>query len=162
MVEPLTFRLNGRAVQIPRGPPRSLLAMLRVELGLTGTKYGCGEGECGACTVLLDDRPVRACQVKVAEIENRRVTTVEGLADGEKLSPVQRAFAETGAYQCGYCTPGMVVAATAFLKEHPQPSAAEVRVALESHICRCGGYSRILEAVLRAAQTSEHPREGVP
>ena len=148
------FELNGAPVRIGRSPERSLLHALRFELGLTGTKYGCGEGECGACTVLLDDHPVRSCEVSVAGLEGSRVVTIEGLSVGGRLSPVQQAFAELGAFQCGYCTPGMIVGATALLRTSPHPSDREVREALNGHLCRCCGYSRILAAVRRAAEIS--------
>jgi aerobic carbon-monoxide dehydrogenase small subunit len=137
-----------------------LLAVLREELGLTGTKYGCGEGECGACTVLLDGAPVHACQIPVAEAAGKEVTTVEGLSEGGTLNPVQRAFLEVGAYQCGYCTPGMVVRATALLRANPSPSRDEIAAALEGNLCRCCGYLRILAAVERAATIAGARREG--
>jgi aerobic-type carbon monoxide dehydrogenase small subunit (CoxS/CutS family) len=148
----LSLRVNGRAEALPVLPERSLLAALRHDLGLTGTKYGCGEGECGACTVLLDGVAVRACQVPLSEAGGREVVTIEGLAgpSGE-LSPVQRAFAEVGAFQCGFCTPGMIVAATALLSRDPAPSRDEIESALDGNVCRCGGYLRILAAIDRAA-----------
>jgi len=147
----IPLRVNGRAEAVPLLPERSLLAALRYDLGLTGSKYGCGEGECGACTVLLDGAAVRACQIPLAEVGDRDVVTIEGLAapSGE-LSPVQRAFAEVGAFQCGFCTPGMVVAATALLARKSAPSREEIEAALEGNLCRCGGYLRILKAVERA------------
>jgi aerobic-type carbon monoxide dehydrogenase small subunit (CoxS/CutS family) len=143
--------VNGRPESLPALPDRSLLAALRHDLGLTGTKYGCGEGECGACTVLLDGVEVRACQVPVSEAGGREVVTIEGLAGpAGELSPVQRAFAEVGAFQCGFCTPGMIVGATALLSRVPTPSRDEIESALEGHVCRCGGYLRILKAIERA------------
>jgi aerobic-type carbon monoxide dehydrogenase small subunit (CoxS/CutS family) len=154
----LQLTVNGRTRSVRPAPDRSLLAVLRSELGLTGAKFGCGEGECGACTVLLDGNPVRACQVRIAEVDGRDVTTVEGLATGDRLNSVQRAFAELGAFQCGYCTPGMVVRATALLRANPSPTDPEIREALEGNICRCGGYARILQAVeLAARRTREGP-----
>ncbi len=144
--------VNGKEVKLARDPDRSLLEALRVELGLTGAKYGCGEGECGACTILLGGRPVRSCQVRVGELEGLEVTTVEGLARDGHLNPAQRAFAELGAFQCGYCTPGMVVRTTALLRATPDPSEEDIREALEGNVCRCCGYSRILRAVGRAAE----------
>ncbi len=149
------LEVNGAPVSAPRRPERTLLQLLRIELGLTGTKLGCGEGECGACTVLLDGEPVRACQVAVDGLDGVRVVTVEGLRRDGRLSPVQAAFAELGAFQCGYCTPGMVVSATALLRRRPHPSEAEVRAALTGNLCRCCGYPRILAAVQRAAELAE-------
>jgi aerobic-type carbon monoxide dehydrogenase small subunit (CoxS/CutS family) len=145
------LRVNGRAETVPVLPERSLLVALRHDLGLTGTKYGCGEGECGACTVLLDGIAVRACQIPMSEAAGREVVTIEGLTgrSGE-LSPVQRAFAEVGAFQCGFCTPGMIVGATALLARRTNPSRDEVVSALEGNVCRCGGYPRILKAIERA------------
>ena len=151
------LRVNGHVRSIPGGSERSLLAVLRDELGLTGTKYGCGEGQCGSCTVLVDGAPVRSCQIPVGEIGEREVTTVEGLAIDGILNPVQAAFAELGAFQCGFCIPGMIVSATALLRNNPSPSEIEIRTALEGNLCRCCGYARILRAVERA---SERAREG--
>jgi aerobic-type carbon monoxide dehydrogenase small subunit (CoxS/CutS family) len=156
----IPLRVNGRDEALPVLPDRSLLAALRHDLGLTGTKYGCGEGECGACTVLLDGMAVRACQIPVSEAAGREVRTIEGVAgpSGE-LSPLQRAFAEVGAFQCGYCTPGMIVAATALLSREPAPSPDEIESALEGNVCRCGGYVRIRKAIEMASgrRTKERP-----
>lgn len=154
-------KVNGSVRSARRDPDRSLLAFLRNDLGLTGTKYGCGEGECGACTVLLDGDPVRACQVRIGEVGERAVTTVEGLAKDGVLNPVQRAFAEIGAFQCGFCTPGMVVSATALLRTNRSPSRVEIRKALEGNLCRCCGYTRILRAVERASELAVEGR-GTP
>lgn len=153
----LAFRLNGSELRVHRRPARPLLRLLRVELGLSGTKYGCGEGECGACTVLLDGSPVRSCQVDVGELDGADVVTIEGLREAGQLNAVQRAFAEVGAFQCGFCTPGMVVSATALLRANPRPSDPEIRTALEGNICRCCGYVRILAAVHRAAELAAAP-----
>jgi nicotinate dehydrogenase subunit A len=153
-VASLEFRVNGRGVRLIPTPDRTLLTVLREELDLTGTKYGCGEGECGACTVLVDGAVRRSCQVTLAEVAGRTVTTVEGLAADGRLTAVQRAFLAVGAYQCGYCTPGMVVAASALLARNPHPSRDEIADALEPNVCRCGGYLRILAAVERAASRS--------
>ncbi len=155
----IRLNLNGQESSIQVDPSRSLLCVLRDELGLTGTKYGCGEGQCGACTVLAGGEPVRACQLPVGEVGARPIVTVEGLAPDGTLSPVQQAFAELGAFQCGFCTPGMVVNVTALLHRTARPSLSEIRTALEPNLCRCGGYSRILKAVERAAELS---REGRP
>jgi aerobic-type carbon monoxide dehydrogenase small subunit (CoxS/CutS family) len=139
-------------------PDRHLLYALREELGLTGTKYGCGEGECGACKVLMDGVAVRACQTPLGEAVGHSITTIEGLAHGEPLHPVQQAFVEAGAFQCGFCTPGMIIAAAALLARSPRPSDAEVRASLDGNLCRCGGYLRILDAVQRASRRlSESP-----
>ena len=154
--------VNGERRSVPRSPERNLLELLRVELRLTGTKYGCGEGECGACTVLLDGAPVPSCQVPIAEADGATVVTVEGLASGGALNPVQRAFLEVGAFQCGYCTPGMVVRATALLAQSPSPSVEEILEEMEGNLCRCGGYSRIVQAVRRAAGLANGASRGAP
>ena len=154
--------VNGARCAVKGGPESSLLQLLRDELGLTGTKYGCGEGSCGACTVLVDGEAARACQLRTGEVEGRAVTTIEGLARDRRLSPVQRAFAQLGAMQCGYCTPGMVLAATALLASAPDPSEAEVRTALAENICRCGAYPRILAAVRLAAELARDPDSSAP
>jgi aerobic-type carbon monoxide dehydrogenase small subunit (CoxS/CutS family) len=157
----LSLKINGVPQPVRVAPDRSLLSVLRTELNLTGTKYGCGEGACGSCTVLLDGKPHQSCQVPVGEVGRREVTTIEGLARDGHLTPVQRAFAELGAFQCGFCTPGMVVRATALLREHPVPSELEMREALDNNVCRCCGYAGILRAVRRAselaAESSEAP-----
>ena len=150
--------VNGTTAAVPLEPERSLLEVLRFDLGLTGTKYGCGEGECGACTVLLDGAPVRACSVPLSEALGRRVLTIEGIGSPERLSAMQRAFVELGAFQCGFCTPGMIVRATALVARSPDPSAAEIRTAMEPQICRCGGYARILAAVHRGAELARDDR----
>lgn len=148
------FRLtvNGRAQSVDTPGDRPLLEVLREELGLTGTKYGCGEGQCRACVVLLDGRPTPSCVTPVRNAANRRVTTIEGLAADGRLTPVQRAFLEEQAFQCGYCTPGMVLEAEALLDRTPSPSEAEIRQGLNGHICRCTGYPRIVDAVRLAAR----------
>jgi len=147
------IRVNGEEHHVALASERNLLIVLREELGLTGTKYGCGEGECGACKVLLDGVAVRACQTPVGEAVGHEVTTIEGLARGEELHPVQQAFLEAGAFQCGFCTPGMIVAVASLLRRLPEPSDDEIRAALDGNICRCGGYLRILDAVHRASRT---------
>jgi aerobic-type carbon monoxide dehydrogenase small subunit (CoxS/CutS family) len=154
------LRVNGVDHPIRLDRDRSLLYVLREELGLTGTKYGCGEGECGACKVLLDGLAVRSCKTPVGEAVGRSITTIEGLADGETLHPVQQAFVETGAFQCGYCTPGMILAAVSLLNQNHRPSEDEVRAALDGNLCRCGGYLRILEAVQRASRRSSRSDAG--
>lgn len=161
---PIAVRLtvNGERRSVPRSPDRSLLELLRFDLGLTGTKYGCGEGECGACTVLLDGAPVPSCQVSVGEADGATLVTVEGLATGGKLNPVQQAFVELGAFQCGYCTPGMVVRATALLAQSPDPSEEEILEEMEGNLCRCGGYARIVRAIRRASELAKQSRGGRP
>ena len=143
--------INGllREVAVPAN--RTLLDLLREDLDLTGTKHGCGEGDCGACTVLLDGEPVNACLVLAAEAEGREVTTIEGLASGALLHPVQQAFVDAGAVQCGYCTPGMVLVAAALVARNPSPTESDVRHALSGNFCRCTGYQKIVEAVLTAS-----------
>jgi isoquinoline 1-oxidoreductase len=165
---PATLVVNGALRPIAQGPDRSLLFVLRDELGLTGAKPGCGEGACGACTVLLDGEPVRACQVHLSEVSGRTVRTVEGLAAGGMLHPVQQAFLEVGAFQCGYCTAGMVMSAVALLEREPDPDDGQVREALHPNVCRCCTYPRILRAVHRAAQLAgptsggDRPGTGTP
>jgi carbon-monoxide dehydrogenase small subunit len=143
--------INGllREVAVPAN--RTLLDLLREDLDLTGTKLGCGEGDCGACTVLLDGEPVNACLVLAAEAEGREVTTIEGLASGALLHPVQQAFVDAGAVQCGYCTPGMVLVAAALVARNPSPTESDVRHAISGNFCRCTGYQKIVEAVLTAS-----------
>jgi aerobic-type carbon monoxide dehydrogenase small subunit (CoxS/CutS family) len=153
--------INGTSRSLPEDRAQPLLRFLREGLGLWGTKYGCGEGECGACTVLLDGLPVPACRTRVSEVAGRRVVTIEGLSRDGRLSPVQRAFAEAGAFQCGFCTPGMVVRATALLRTRPDPEEREIREALEPNICRCGGYPGILRAVRLAATLAREPGGGL-
>jgi aerobic carbon-monoxide dehydrogenase small subunit len=145
----LTVNGDRRTVQSP--PARPVLEVLRDELGLTGTKEGCSVGVCGACSILVDGRLMSACLVPLGMVADREVTTVEGLADGERLSPVQQAFLECGGFQCGICTPGQVVAATSLLAECPKPSPAQVREFMMGNICRCTGYYSIVNAVLTAS-----------
>jgi len=133
---------------------RPLLHALREELGLTGAKYGCGEGQCGACTVLLDGKAVRSCLVTVKQAEGKKITTIEGLESNGKLHPVQEAFIVEDALQCGYCTAGMIMGAVGLLQSKPKPSATEIKSGLQGHVCRCGTYPRIVEAVRRAAQNA--------
>jgi carbon-monoxide dehydrogenase small subunit len=144
----MRFVLNGRAVSFEGSSARRLLDVLREDLGATGTKEGCGEGECGACSVLVDGEVVNSCLVAVGQVEGCQVTTVEGLADGGRLTALQQAFIERGAAQCGICTPGMLLAAHALLEENPRPSEDDVRVGLAGNLCRCTGYTKIIDAVL--------------
>jgi len=148
----LTLDVNGAKHPVDVAPEESLLSVLRERLSLTGTKYGCGEGQCGACTVLLDGRPVRSCRTKVSEAAGKKVITVEGLSSGDSLHPVQAAFLDVEAFQCGFCTPGMIVSAVALLSTKPAPSVEEIATALGGNVCRCGTYPRIVTAVTQAAR----------
>ena len=147
----MTFTVNGRKRTVTTDPQRSLLDVLREDLKLTGPKYGCGEGQCRACTVLVDGKAVASCVTPVAEADETSVVTIEGLAQGETLHPVQEAFLAENAFQCGFCTPGMILGTVALLKEKPHPSEAEIRSRLDRHLCRCCHYPTILKAVHRAA-----------
>ena len=148
----IRFRLNGRPTSFDTDDDRKLLWVLRTDLGLTGAKYGCGIGACGACTVLIDGKAVRSCVTPLKAVRDREVTTIEGLARDGALHPLQQAFLEHGGYQCGYCTPGMILTASALLREDPSPSREEVAARLEHNLCRCGAHTRILDAVEAAAQ----------
>ena len=147
MPEPIQFSLNGQPVRLETEPDRPLLWVLRGDLELTGTKYGCGEGMCGACTVLIDGTAERSCLLTVATVAGKEVTTIEGLASGDELHPVQQAFVEHDALQCGYCTPGMVLASVALVAQKPQASEAEIVAGLDANLCRCGAHKRIVQAV---------------
>lgn len=151
MTEAIQFTLNGKPVRLAVEPERRLLWVLRTDLGLTGTKYGCGEGLCGSCTVLVNERAVRSCQLPVKDIKGKKVTTIEGLAKNGKLHPLQKAFVKHDALQCGFCTPGMLMNAWGFLKEKPTPSREEIIRAMEDNLCRCGSHTRILRAIQEAA-----------
>jgi carbon-monoxide dehydrogenase small subunit len=146
----IALRVNGRSVSLDVDGSELLADVLRDRLGLFGTRLGCHEGVCGSCSVLLDDAPVRACLVLAGQADGSSVTTVEGLADGEALSPLQAAFVEHGAAQCGYCTSGMLVTATALLRAEPAPGPERVREALAGNLCRCTGYGKIVDAVVAA------------
>ena len=148
--------VNGTTHEADR-PARSLLSWLRFDLGLTGTKYGCGEGLCGACTVLVDGQPLRACLSTVGAVAGGEITTIEGLADGETLHPVQEAFVAEQAMQCGYCIPGFIMSSVGLLSREPHPSSEQIREALAEHVCRCGTYVRIQRAVERAGQPTDGP-----
>jgi aerobic-type carbon monoxide dehydrogenase small subunit (CoxS/CutS family) len=147
----IALTVNGRQVTVATDPQRPLLDVLREDLQLTGTKYGCGEGQCGACTVLLDGRRVRSCSTPVAKADGKTVLTIEGLAKGDVLHPIQEAFLAEGAFQCGYCTPGMIMSAVALLNQTPEPTDAQILAWMDGNVCRCCGYPRILKAVRRAA-----------
>jgi aerobic-type carbon monoxide dehydrogenase small subunit (CoxS/CutS family) len=143
--------INGAKRRVAADDGRSLLSVLREELDLTGTKYGCGEGRCGACTVLLDGQPVRSCRTGVGAVAGRQVTTVEGLERDGRLHPLQEAFLEVGAMQCGYCTAGMIMSGVGLLEKNPRPTEQEIVRAMGGNICRCGTYTRVVAAVRRAA-----------
>src|SRR5579875_1081104 len=152
MANVIKLHVNGAIHEVSAGPRMTLLSALRDQLDLTGTKYGCGEAQCGACTVLVDGVPHRSCVTRVGNVEGRHITTIEGIADGDRLHPVQESFVEFDAMQCGYCTPGMIVESVALLRKNPAPSEMEIKQALEGHVCRCGTYNRIVAAVQRATQ----------
>ena len=151
VIHTISLIVNGtdELLQVPSN--MTLLHALREKLGFTGTKNGCEAGECGACTVLVEDEPVNSCLVLAVELNGREITTIEGLADNGKLTPLQQAFAELNAVQCGYCTPGMLMAATALLRRNPHPTEKDIQEALVGNLCRCTGYQRIIDAVMKAS-----------
>jgi carbon-monoxide dehydrogenase small subunit len=152
MKQTLSFVLNGEPVEVDIEPHLTLLEVLRDTLGLTGTKEGCGAGECGACTVLLDGKTVNACIFPAMEVEAKNVLTIEGIADAQgNLHPIQKAFVEYGAVQCGFCTPGMVLSAKALLDENPKPTEEEIRHGIAGNLCRCTGYLQIIQAIKAAS-----------
>ena len=153
----VSLSVNGEWHEVPVRPRLTLVEVIREAIGLTGTKASCESGTCGACTVLLDGRPVLACLTLAIECDGRHVTTVEGLADGEKLSPIQEAFLDQGAVQCGFCTSGMLMSATALLRDNAQPTRAAINKALEGNLCRCTGYNAIVDAVLQASGQGVKP-----
>lgn len=163
MAKPIRFRLNGRPTALETDGSRTLLWVLRTDLELTGAKYGCGAGFCGACTVVVDGEAVRSCVTSLASVEGKEVTTIEGLAreDGE-LHPLQRAFVEHGGFQCGYCTPGMILHAYALLRDRPRPTRQEILDAMEDNLCRCGAHRRIVAAIEDAAGAMAGPEGGAP
>jgi nicotinate dehydrogenase subunit A len=146
------LRINGSGRPVDVDPDRNLLSVLRDDLDLTGSKYGCGEGRCGACTVLVDGEPVRSCLARVGAVAGKSITTIEGLEQDGHLHPLQQAFLDVGAMQCGYCTPGMIVAGAGLLSKNAAPSDAEINKAMEGNICRCGTYPRIMAAVHQASE----------
>ena len=148
----LAFAVNGEPVKLEVAPDATLLEVLREDLELTGTKYGCGEGECGACSVLLDGKVVNSCLILARECEGSEVLTIEGLGSNGGLHPIQKAFVDHGAIQCGFCTPGMIMATYALLEANPSPTEAEIKRALEGNLCRCTGYRKIIDAVLSLAR----------
>lgn len=154
MATDFSLKVNGRRHTVNTEPLRPLLHVLREDLGLTGTKYGCGEGQCGVCTVLMDGRREHSCLIPIKDAVGHEITTIEGLAENGRLHPVQKIFLEEGAMQCGYCTSGMIMATVALLRQNPNASREEIMAWMNPHICRCCGYPRILQAILRAV--TEH------
>jgi aerobic-type carbon monoxide dehydrogenase small subunit (CoxS/CutS family) len=155
MKEMIQFTLNGKPVAMAAGPGRTLLWALRGDMNLTGTKYGCGVGLCGACAVLVDGVAERSCLLDIADLKNKAVTTIEGLAKGDELHPVQQAFVEHDALQCGYCTPGMIITAVSLLSENPDANEEQIVAGLDANLCRCGAHKRILEAVRSVAMKTK-------
>jgi aerobic-type carbon monoxide dehydrogenase small subunit (CoxS/CutS family) len=151
MQKTVSFRLNGKPVQIQVDTERTLLWVLRTDLALTGTKFGCGISECGTCTVLINDLAVRSCTTGIGAVDGKEVVTIEGLERNGELHPLQKAFMAHDALQCGFCTPGMILTAYSFLRTHPQPTRAEVIAGMDKNLCRCGAHVRIVDAILEAA-----------
>jgi nicotinate dehydrogenase subunit A len=157
-----TIRLvvNGKPYSVDAEPQTSLLSVLREKLDLTGSKYGCGEGQCGACTVLIDGKAQRSCITRVGTVTQKQITTIEGLSIGEQLHPVQEAFLEAGAMQCGYCTSGMIMSAVALLQRNPEPTESEIVDFMDGNVCRCGTYPRIIGAIQKAARVTASAAKG--
>jgi aerobic-type carbon monoxide dehydrogenase small subunit (CoxS/CutS family) len=155
MAKPIELEINGNRHTVHCDPETSLLVALRNELGLIGTKYGCGEGQCGACTVLLGGAPRRSCQIPVSAAAAKPITTIEGLEKDGHLHPVQEAFLDSGAFQCAYCTSGMILSSVGLLSTNPNPTSAEIVQSLQGNICRCGAYPRIIDAVHQAAKSMQ-------
>jgi len=153
MAELIQFELNGEKVEIPLDKGQTLLWALRTNFNLTGTKYGCGLGYCGACTVLMDNEPVRSCGIQMEEVAGKKITTIEGMSVNGKLHPVQQAFADHDALQCGYCTPGMIMNAWGLLLKNPKPTREQIVDGMEGNLCRCGAHTRIIEAIESASKT---------
>ena len=147
--------INGKAYSVDADPQTSLLTVLREHLDLTGSKYGCGEGQCGACTVLVEGKAQRSCVTRVGSVAHKQITTIEGLAQGDRLHPVQEAFLEVGAMQCAYCTSGMILSAVALLNKSPNPQVSEIVDFMDGNVCRCGTYPRIVSAIQRAARATQ-------
>jgi isoquinoline 1-oxidoreductase subunit alpha len=158
MAAPIELNVNGKHYPVHSDPDTSLLSVLRDELGLTGTKYGCGEGQCGACTVLLGGAPRRSCQIPVSVAASQSITTIEGLEKNGRLHPVQQAFLDAGAFQCAYCTSGMIMSSVGLLQSAPHPTPAEIAKFLQGNICRCGTHLRVIEAVSHAAKAARQER----
>ena len=157
---PIDLIVNGTRRRLDADPQRSLLTVLREDLDLTGAKYGCGEGQCGACTVLIEGQATRSCLTKLGALAGKSVTTIEGLETGGQLHPLQEAVLDAGAMQCGYCTAGMIVAGASLLRRNPDPEEPEIRKALEGNVCRCGTYTRIVAAVRAAAAMGTRTTRG--
>jgi aerobic carbon-monoxide dehydrogenase small subunit len=151
----IKLTVNGETVEAAVEPNRTLLQFLREDLGLTGSKHGCGLGDCGACTVIMDGKPVNSCLVLAVQSNGREVLTIEGLAENGTLHPLQQAFVDQGAIQCGFCTPGMILSAKALLEENPKPTELEIRTAISGNLCRCTGYQKIVEAIQAAAEADQ-------
>ena len=158
MATTVQFSVNGKPQRVTTDSRRTLLEVLREDIGLTGTKYGCGEGQCRACTVLLDGKAVQSCQTTMDEVEGRKIETIEGLANGDTLHPVQEAFVKEGAMQCGYCVPGMIMATVGLLRRNAKPTKAEIIAGLNGNLCRCCGYLNIVKAVERAAESAKEAK----
>jgi carbon-monoxide dehydrogenase small subunit len=150
----ITFTINDELVSLEVEPHWTLLRVVRDELRLTGTKEGCGEGDCGACTVLVDEKAVNSCLILAVDADGKTITTIEGLARGRKLHPLQKAFIEKGAVQCGFCTPGMILSAKVLLDGNPHPSEEEIRSAISGNLCRCTGYAKVVEAIRSVSEMS--------
>jgi aerobic carbon-monoxide dehydrogenase small subunit len=148
----ITLTVNGETVEAAVEPNRTLLQLLREDLGLTGTKHGCGLGDCGACTVIMDGKPVNSCLVLAVQSNGREILTIEGLAENGELHPLQQAFVDQGGIQCGFCSPGMILSAKALLDENPKPTELEIRTAISGNLCRCTGYQKIVQAIQAAAE----------
>lgn len=149
----ITLKVNGISYTVDVKPQRTLVEVLRETLGLTGTKKSCNEGECGACTILMDGKPVASCLVLAIDAQGKEILTIEGLSQGENLHPIQESFLKHGGIQCGFCTPGMVMSAKAFLDEHPKPTETEVRKAISGNLCRCTGYQQIVDSIMAVSKT---------
>jgi aerobic-type carbon monoxide dehydrogenase small subunit (CoxS/CutS family) len=152
MIRPIEFKVNGKQVRMETEDERMLLWVLRTDLGFTGTKYGCGEGLCGACTVVINGKAVRSCQTPLKEVAGKEVLTIEGLASNGKLHPLQKAFVDHSAFQCGFCTSGMIMNSYALLKEKPTPSEADIIKGMDDNLCRCGSHVRIVKAIQGASR----------
>jgi nicotinate dehydrogenase subunit A len=158
MPSSINLLINGQTFRVDAEPDATLLSVLREQLDLTGSKYGCGEGQCGACTVLIDGKALRSCVTPVSSVANKSVTTIEGLARGQHLHPVQQAFLDEGAMQCAYCTSGMIMSAVSLLNNKRDPSEAEILQFMQGNVCRCGTYPRIVAAIRKAAIAMPEPR----
>ena len=158
MNETISFTLNGKSVSVTTDSKRMLLWVLRTDLGLTGTKYGCGKAACGACIVIVNDRPVQSCMTSIRSVKGKNVITIEGLAKNGKLHPIQEAFAKHDAFQCGFCTPGMIMNAYSLLLRNPEPTREEIIEGMEYNLCRCGAHIRIIKAIETAAQQMKGAR----